>query len=113
MVSNLWTYLPHVPSHSSTYISPRFEYSISRLYVSPIQMFNFSTRYPFTDEDDIFDPPFHPSLLLHSPQLPQISPSTVQSPQVDTFWPAPFLDDVPFQPELELASPVRLNRRSG
>jgi len=73
----------------------------------------FSPLYSLTghgSQTDIFDSPFYPSPLFHQPQ---ISPSTVQSPQVDTFCPAPFLDDGLFLPELELASPVRLDRRSG
>jgi len=74
-------------------------------------------------QDDILGFPRPPSPLLQSPQLSQISPFPVQTPQVDAIWHAPLLDTVTFPSKLEFeaispyilddSSYVSLDRHSG
>jgi len=63
-----------------------------------------SPLYSLTDsQPDVLGSLFPPSpLCLQSPQLSQISPSPLQSPQVDAFWHGTLLDAVTFPPKLEL-----------
>ena len=80
----------------ATHPSPRFKYSIPRPGPSSIQMFLSPLCLSTDSLSDLLDP-----VYPQSPQLSQISPLPVQSPQVDAFWHGLLLDTVSFPPKLE------------